>query len=213
MQLPKDAVKNDILSAAREEFLQKGYEKASIRSIAGAAGTSKSNIYNYFSDKDALFCAVVEPTLSAMESGFGKIRAQNDGNVGSPIPLKRKKRTIVQFMLFVYTHESDLKLLLFYSSGSSLAESKEHAIRLLTGLLEDWLQNAAPESDIPQFFIQTIARFYIGAIEQMLLLGFTKEQAEIQFEAFLQFVYGGWSAVLSSAHSCNRDRQTEGERK
>ena len=41
-----------ILSCAKEEFLEKGYTDASIRTIAQNAGVSTSTIYTRYSDKE-----------------------------------------------------------------------------------------------------------------------------------------------------------------
>ena len=50
-----------ILSCAKEEFLEKGYTDASIRTIAQNAGVSTSTIYTRYSDKEGLFRFLVEP--------------------------------------------------------------------------------------------------------------------------------------------------------
>ncbi|WP_105615752.1 TetR/AcrR family transcriptional regulator [Vallitalea okinawensis] len=60
MQYKKEEVRNAILEQAENEFLEKGFEKASIRSIAKSAGTTIGNFYNYFSSKEAIFDALVE---------------------------------------------------------------------------------------------------------------------------------------------------------
>lgn len=56
-----EARKGEILSAALEEFAAKGYDGATIKSIAGAAGLqSPALIYHYFPDKESLFREVLE---------------------------------------------------------------------------------------------------------------------------------------------------------
>ena len=61
MQTQKEEVRSAILSAAREEFLRKGFKGASIRSVAAAAGVSKSNLYNYFQGKEDILRALCGP--------------------------------------------------------------------------------------------------------------------------------------------------------
>jgi len=48
-----------ILAAAREQFAQRGYEQATIRGIAGAAGVDPALVHHYFGSKDRLFAAAV----------------------------------------------------------------------------------------------------------------------------------------------------------
>lgn len=198
LQFPKEDIRANILVAAREEFLQNGYEKASIRNIAAAAKTSKSNVYNYFPDKDALFAAVVEPTILGIKSGLAKIRARNRNTSAEAYTVAAQKKIMTEIISFVYSHQEDFKLLLFRSSGSSLSEFKASVTEAMADVLSDWISFAAPEKGIPRFFIRTVAGFYVGAIEQMLAQGVTLGQAAGHFEVFLRFVYGGWHALLTT---------------
>ncbi|MBC9726676.1 TetR family transcriptional regulator [Streptomyces sp. TRM68367] len=49
-----------ILSAAREEFSERGYEKTSVRGIAKAAGVDSALVHHYFGTKEKVFEAAVE---------------------------------------------------------------------------------------------------------------------------------------------------------
>lgn len=53
-----------ILEAARDVFLDGGYQAATVDRVADAAGIAKRTIYNLYSDKDRLFRATI---LSAIE--------------------------------------------------------------------------------------------------------------------------------------------------
>ncbi|QKW08329.1 TetR/AcrR family transcriptional regulator [Streptomyces sp. NA04227] len=48
-----------ILEAARAEFAQRGYEKASVRGIAKAAGVDPALVHHYFGTKEQVFEAAV----------------------------------------------------------------------------------------------------------------------------------------------------------
>ena len=50
----------NILDAAKEEFLQYGYMEASMRRIAAKAGCTTGMLYYRFKDKDELFTALVK---------------------------------------------------------------------------------------------------------------------------------------------------------
>lgn len=66
MQYLKKEVRNKILDAAIAEFLAEGYTNASIRNIAQTAEISLGNIYRYFTNKEALYLALVNPVLDAV---------------------------------------------------------------------------------------------------------------------------------------------------
>ncbi len=73
MQYLKTEVRQRILAAAEQEFKQNGYMNASIRTIADAAGISLGNIYRYFNNKEALFCAVIEPLMTEISAKIEEI--------------------------------------------------------------------------------------------------------------------------------------------
>jgi AcrR family transcriptional regulator len=49
-----------VLAAARAAFAEKGYDGATIRGIAAAAGVDPALVHHYFGNKDKLFLAAVE---------------------------------------------------------------------------------------------------------------------------------------------------------
>ncbi|MDG9728617.1 MULTISPECIES: TetR/AcrR family transcriptional regulator [unclassified Streptomyces] len=61
-----------ILTAAREEFSERGYEKTSVRGIAKAAGVDPALVHHYFGTKEQVFAAAIEvafaPVLGAPEA-------------------------------------------------------------------------------------------------------------------------------------------------
>lgn len=48
-----------VIEAASQQFLEQGYDRASMDAVALASGVSKMTLYNYFPSKDALFEACV----------------------------------------------------------------------------------------------------------------------------------------------------------
>lgn len=66
MQIKKEDLKNDIIEAAKVEFLHHGYEGASMRIIASKSHTTLGNLYNYFTNKEELLGAVLEPSIKSL---------------------------------------------------------------------------------------------------------------------------------------------------
>ena len=57
-----------ILDSAKAEFLEKGFEKASLKSICENAQVTTGALYKRYSGKEALFCALVADTVKAMSA-------------------------------------------------------------------------------------------------------------------------------------------------
>jgi len=63
------AKRRQIIDGAREVFLAKGFDAASMMDIAKAAGVSKGTLYVYFKDKDELFASIVQGECSMQAEG------------------------------------------------------------------------------------------------------------------------------------------------
>lgn len=52
-----------LIEAAKKEFLEKGYNKASLRKICSDAGVTTGALYFFFENKEDLFSSIVNPPL------------------------------------------------------------------------------------------------------------------------------------------------------
>ncbi len=71
--------RRDILDRATSEFVEHGYQGASLNRLLDAAGLSKGSFYYYFDDRDDLFGAVLEHVMNfkgAPESLFSVSSAE-----------------------------------------------------------------------------------------------------------------------------------------
>jgi len=62
-QRRKDERPADIINAALELFVERGYAATRLEDIARAAGISKGSLYRYFENKEALFKAMVKQVV------------------------------------------------------------------------------------------------------------------------------------------------------
>ena len=62
-QRRKDARPEELVAAALEVFVERGYEGTTLADVARRAGVTKGTIYLYFENKEALFKAVVRETI------------------------------------------------------------------------------------------------------------------------------------------------------
>src|SRR5260370_38348179 len=64
----KGAKRDLILDAARDEFTEKGLEGVTMRSIALRAGCTTGAIYPLFENKEAIYAALLEESLSRLDA-------------------------------------------------------------------------------------------------------------------------------------------------
>lgn len=74
--MPKDKTASHVQveAAMRAEFLEKGFEDASVRSIAARAGMSAAGLYRHYKNKEDMFDALMQPLLLEMNEWLGHHR-------------------------------------------------------------------------------------------------------------------------------------------
>ncbi|WP_327184410.1 TetR/AcrR family transcriptional regulator [Streptomyces sp. NBC_01334] len=92
-----------ILTAAREEFSERGYDKTSVRGIAKAAGVDPALVHHYFGTKEQIFEAAIEV---AFAPALGAPEAVADG------PLDQVGERLARFVFGVWENPTTRKPLL-----------------------------------------------------------------------------------------------------
>lgn len=112
-----------IIEAATTEFLEFGFQGASLRRIAQRANLSTGALYTRYESKDALFCSIVKDILSEISHEFDPLRqgymnAQETNSVDAVLEAIRQEEKVYQKILLKYYDQC----VLFFcqSDGSSL---------------------------------------------------------------------------------------------
>lgn len=77
-QFLKDEVKEKIKVSAVETFTKKGFKESSIKEIAVGAGVSVGNVYRYFTNKDALYEAVIANVYEGVQAILSSVGERKD---------------------------------------------------------------------------------------------------------------------------------------
>lgn len=93
----KQEMKDLVLQAAMDLFIEEGYEKASIRKIADRIEYSPATIYLYFKDKDEIFHAVHEKGFEIFFGQMEKLAVIAD-------PFERLRKLGEVYLNFAWAH-------------------------------------------------------------------------------------------------------------
>lgn len=115
----KEELKELILSAAREIFLNEGYENTSIRKIASKIEYSPGVIYNYFKDKNDLLLSLHDKAFEC------KIEALFLSVKNIPDPLERLKATGRSYIRYGLDNAADYELMFILSCTMEALAVKE----------------------------------------------------------------------------------------
>src|SRR5215469_418364 len=116
----KQELRQEILEAARELFVQEGYERVSMRRIAEKIDYSPTTIYLYFRDKDDLLYALCEETFAKLVAEFQRIK------VATAEPVERLRRMGRAYIEFGMSHPNHYRAAFMtpYPKGGDEAPSK-----------------------------------------------------------------------------------------
>ncbi len=126
MAIKDHTLDKKIVEAATAEFLEHGFQDASLRRIAQRANITTGALYTRYKNKDALFCSIIEDALSEMNKEFEPMRqiymeAQHSGNVDKIIEVIQQEEKIYLDIIFKYYTQC---VLLFCRSDGSSIQSK-----------------------------------------------------------------------------------------
>lgn len=113
--------RENILQAAKKEFLENGFQQASLRSIVKNAGVTTGAFYGYFQSKEALFRSLVEIPAKTCLSKFSEAQK----SFAALPPAEQLKQTgkasedcINWIVDYVYNHFDAFKLILCCAQGT-----------------------------------------------------------------------------------------------
>ena len=122
MEEKMSATLESIQRAAMQEFLDKGFQGASLRQIVKNAGVTTGAFYGYFSSKEALFNALVEPHAAALMGKFmeAQITFAELPEDEQPAHMGVESGTYLDWMVdYICQHREPVKLLLTRAEGTS----------------------------------------------------------------------------------------------
>lgn len=201
MQTLKSDIRNRILSAAKEQFVQRGYLKTSMREIADAVDVGVGNLYNYFENKDELFCVILRPVSDALE----RMLQEHHGAKGTDIMLicseEYLKSAVDEYISLINKHGELMKILLFHSQGSSLETFREDYTSRSTEMVKTWfaeMKEKHPEINVvvSDFMIHLQAVWMFTLFEEMLKHAIDSKEMEYIVHEYILFEIQGWRALL-----------------
>jgi len=200
MQLKKEKVKKRIEDAAREDFLEYGFTKTSMRNIARKAKVSTSNIYNYFESKDNLFYSLIDPIYIKVKDLLYNL-FETEKNLG--------ENEFFKLISDVFAHPvgeiikqnaKELIILMDKSEGTKFYNFKEELIKLIESHFTESIihEKKAKQNNLNNTFVMHIIA--TNLLEGLLELAkhFKNEQwVDYNIELLLRYHVNGISGLLN----------------
>lgn len=193
----------NILSAASEEFLQKGFQGASLRNIVRKAGVTTGAFYGYFKSKEELFDALVKDQYThilemyqATLDNFQGLQPEEQRSCMGEYTLAE----VFRMTDYIYDNFQAFKLILCCSEGTPY-ENLVHDMSQMdcdaTRNFSDTMnQNGTPMNAVhPQLeHMLTSGMFY--AFFEIVVHEIPKESAAEYIRQLIYFYEAGWQKIM-----------------
>ncbi len=201
--MPRDgsASRARIMASAKEEFLEKGFEGASIRAIAKSAGVTSAALYRHFPSKEEIFSALVEPAIGELESWMSQhVSDAYAGARSHELEWVSSRSSADMIREVAFPNKESFKLLLCCAQGTryqnfvhDLVERQQ--IELSRGLV--WLRNhgydAAETSDET---LHMMLSAFLTALFEPIVHDYPQENAEQYIQTIERLFLPGWRDML-----------------
>lgn len=198
-----EEVMEEILKAAKEEFLTLGYIEASMRNIAKKANLTTGSLYYRFLDKAEMLDAVVGNEAEELLTMFKRI--QNDfakkGIKNQISEMGSYTENGLHVMIdYIYDHYDVFKIIICRSKGSkyefyidSLVDIEvENTYRFINELKDKKLKVREPSEDL----IHILCTSFFASIFEVVQHDMKREEALKYADEIYAFNEAGWSVLL-----------------
>lgn len=175
-----------IIDAGKKEFLEKGFQGASLRTIAQNAFVTTGAMYGYFESKEDLFATIVKPCCAAVKCRFSLAK---DSFFELP---KEDTFDCIDWMIdYIYDHYDIFKILICCSQGTKY-ESFVH------DMVEIEVQSTLKHApNIDKGFCHMIVSGMFGGIFELIEHDIPREQAKPFVAELRKFNHAGWMKLLN----------------
>lgn len=203
--MPKDKTQmhKKIIVSATKEFLEQGYKNASMRRIAAEVGLTVGALYRHFANKEDMFAALVEPTITELMEKY-KIFCEHGYEImkcGDVRQLWNDSESETKWLMsFIYDHFCEFRLLICCSQGTKF-ESFVHDMaqmeeRTTLEYFERMKQYGMSVNEVSKQEFHMLVTANVSALFEAVIHGFDRDEAMHYAETLDAFFSAGWKKIL-----------------
>ncbi|MCM1273590.1 MAG: TetR/AcrR family transcriptional regulator [Clostridium sp.] len=191
-----------LLDSAKQEFLDKGYMKASLRTICKNAGVTTGALYFFFQDKEDLLKQLVEEPLKKLASMI-QVHLSEEMNMApncASVSVDSDDiKVAVDIVHFMYQNHDIFDILLTKSQGSiyenivsQFADWGEKHYNLLAEQMVKKLGTARPDN----YMIHWMAHMQVDAFVHLFTHEKDEQEAVRHMEEIVVYLVSGWNGLF-----------------
>ena len=191
MPISASETRTALLKCGKEEFLKRGFKKASLRAICSKANLTTGAFYTHFKTKDEFFCAIVEDDLHEYNGLYDGLIDRVVGRVSSSQGEERK------IMEFIMDHRALFCLLFDCSDGSSYEGFKDDLLRKFDITYQRFFDSYAAKPVDPAL-VRTVVRMKFAQYCEMIYGDFDRDEVMRITDSLAEFTRAGFEALLGT---------------
>jgi AcrR family transcriptional regulator len=194
-----------LLECAKAEFLEMGFQEASLRVIAAKADTSTGAIYTRFQDKEGLFHALVDDTVSRLLDWFEKGQqafADQPSETQKKDVFTYKPDLWEELVNYIYDHWDVFRLLVRCADNSCYDDMLNRMIDIEVNytyrFLESTGNKALANGALTPMLVHMLSNAFYSGLFETVRHQMSKEDALTYVRQLRRFFVCGWADLLDS---------------
>ncbi|MCR4792988.1 MAG: TetR/AcrR family transcriptional regulator [Lachnospiraceae bacterium] len=203
--MPRDKTINHekIIDAACKEFLEYGFQDASMRRIASECGMSASGLYKHFESKEDMFAALVDPAINGLYELYHELETENKNALETieSDALWSEQSDTVNIMSYVFDHIDEFTLIISKSQGTRYERFIHDVARLeeqtTIRYMKELKKAGRKVNVISRKEFHLLVTSQIEAMFQVVVHGFSRKEAIHYAETLDKFYLSAWETFFT----------------
>lgn len=189
--------------AAKAEFMEKGFQAASLRNIVKTAGVTTGAFYGYYDSKEELFAALADPAYTYMMDRYRQAHKAFEDLPMEKQPEqmgKMSQECMNDLLAYSFEHMDACYLILKCSEGTKYASMIDDMVELEVEATHKYYkvleQLGTPVPKIDERLEHIMATGMINAFFEMVLHKMPYEDAKVFLRQLNDFYTAGWMKIM-----------------
>lgn len=190
-----------LIECAKKEFLEKGFARASLRSICAEAGLTTGAVYFLFKDKNGLLGAIVDEPLSKIRQLMQQhFSAEQQEDFSTYQQRDGDHDQFAQELIdIMYDNYDAMRILLDKSQGSAYESIVDNFIDTTDSYYIELAQNYAdrvPGKRVNMYMLHWFSHIQIEAFVHLLTHESDRQKALQNIRTVIDFLVKGWMMYI-----------------
>lgn len=189
-----------LIDSARREFMEKGYNKASLRKICADAGVTTGALYFFFEDKEALLGAIADAPYNELIAILKSHFEEDEALMEQPYDAEEGDHDafVEELVHHLYQNYDVFHMLLTKAQGSKY----ESAVDDLADILDETYTKMSAKmgshygGKVNKAMVHWLTHMILDAFIHMITHERDEKKALAHIKKVMNFITKGWTAVI-----------------